>query len=135
MVFHAPYDVRLPENDEPDNEIKTVVQPDLLVVCDKSKIDSRGLKGAPDFIIEILSPGSAVKDMKEKLALYEKHGVKEYWVIHPDETVIEVFLLQKNKCYGKPGVYSFSDLVPVAILENHSIDMSEYKSVKVDYEK
>ena len=75
----APFDVRLPEGQEADDEIITVVQPDIAVICDPAKLNPRGCRGAPDFVIEILSPATAAKDQIQKVALYEKHGVKEYW--------------------------------------------------------
>ncbi|MCP5051670.1 MAG: Uma2 family endonuclease, partial [bacterium] len=80
-VYAAPFDVRLPEVHQTDGESSNVVQPDILVICDREKIDDKGCKGAPGFIIEIVSPGTAKKDMKFKLMLYEKHGVPEYWIV------------------------------------------------------
>ena len=82
-VYYAPFDVRLPEGNEPDDEIETVVQPDLLVVCDDKKLDDKGCRGAPDLVIEILSPATASKDCILKRALYEKHGVREFWLVDP----------------------------------------------------
>ena len=92
----APFDVRLPEGDEADDEIITVVQPDISVICDPAKLDNRGCRGAPDFIIEILSPATAGKDQIQKVALYEKHGVKEYWLVHPGDRLITVRLLDSK---------------------------------------
>ncbi|MFP4017404.1 MAG: Uma2 family endonuclease, partial [Halanaerobiales bacterium] len=80
-VFDAPFDVVLPEPDENSEDALTVVQPDILIICDKDKIDKRGCKGAPDFIIEIISPSSGGRDRRDKRDLYEKHGVKEYWLV------------------------------------------------------
>src|SRR5215213_10110840 len=85
-LFSAPFDVRLPrKNKRKDSEITTVVQPDLCIICDELKIDDRGCLGAPDLIIEILSPGNTEKEVKLKFELYEESGVKEYWVIYPSE--------------------------------------------------
>jgi len=75
-VYYAPFDVRLPEADEMDEDVITVVQPDIVVICDEKKLDDKGSRGAPDIIIEILSPSTSAKDMKIKLALYKRHGVK-----------------------------------------------------------
>ncbi|MFW6029628.1 MAG: Uma2 family endonuclease, partial [Halanaerobiales bacterium] len=80
-VYDAPFDVRLPEGEEDKDEILTVVQPDIVVVCDEDKLDKRGCRGAPDLIIEIISPSSAGRDRKDKRDLYEKHGVREYWLV------------------------------------------------------
>src|SRR4051794_27582693 len=79
-VFHAPFDVRLPvKNRKKDNEISTVVQPDICVICDETKLDERGCCGAPDLVVEILSPGNSRKEIRLKHELYEEAGVKEYW--------------------------------------------------------
>jgi Uma2 family endonuclease len=82
-VYSAPFDVLLPEGEEPDEEVDTVVQPDVLVICDRTKLRDFGARGSPDLVIEVLSPSTSRKDQNEKLALYEKRGVKEYWVIDP----------------------------------------------------
>ncbi|MEQ9298226.1 MAG: Uma2 family endonuclease [Cyclobacteriaceae bacterium] len=90
-VFAAPFDVRL--NKSAKEEITTVVQPDLCVVCDVQKIDQRGCKGAPDLIVEILSPSSSTMDLNTKYKLYQENGVKEYWIVYPGEAVIDCFEL------------------------------------------
>ncbi|MDR0995272.1 MAG: Uma2 family endonuclease [Tannerella sp.] len=91
QVFSAPFDVRLPKNGErKDKEIYTVVQPDICVVCDPSKLDERGCLGAPDMVVEILSPSSAQYDLDQKFHLYERSGVKEYWSISPKEKGVNV---------------------------------------------
>lgn len=90
-AFAAPFDVLLPEGDETDDEVDTVVQPDILVYCERSKLTEAGGRGAPDLVVEILSPSTAKKDLNEKFALYERHGVKEYWVIDPGNRSILVF--------------------------------------------
>lgn len=125
FIYHAPFDVRLPEADEPDEDIETVVQPDIVVVCDKDKLDEKGCRGAPDLIIEILSPFTAPKDMKIKLSLYDKHAVKEYWVVHPIDNIVMVFKLGKNKKYGKPEVYTEEDKIKTAILEGLEIELEK----------
>ncbi len=99
----APFDVRLPEGDEADDDIATVVQPDISVVCDPSKLDDKGCRGAPDWLIEVLSPGSAGHDQVRKLALYERHGVGEYWLVHPIDRVLTVYRLHDG-AYGRPLV-------------------------------
>ncbi len=124
-VYDAPFDVRLPEADEEDEDIYTVVQPDLVVICDRKKLDDKGSRGAPDLIIEILSPATSSKDMKIKLALYERHGVKEYWVVHPTDNIIMVFKLDKKKMYGRPVVYSEEDKISTPILEGLEIDLDQ----------
>jgi Uma2 family endonuclease len=93
-----------------------VVQPDLVVVCDRDKIDKRGCKGTPDLIIEILSYSTAKKDLNEKFNLYEQAGVKEYWVVFQGEGVVEVYQLNDSKRYEKSGTYHSSDQIKVGIL-------------------
>lgn len=84
-VFAAPFEVRLADGSERDQDIATVVQPDMVVVRDPRKLDEGGCAGAPDLVIENASPATASRDMKEKLPLYERHGVKEYWIAFPGE--------------------------------------------------
>jgi Uma2 family endonuclease len=92
-VFHAPFDVRLARPGAPEGEVLTVVQPDLCVVCDLAKLDERGCAGAPDWIIEILSPATAHKDARDKMDVYEEAGVGEYWLVHPHEQTVLVYVL------------------------------------------
>lgn len=106
--YAAPFDVRLINYKEStaDNKVTTVVQPDLCVICDASKLDDRGCIGAPDLIIEILSPGNSKKEMDIKYDLYEENGVLEYWIVNPSEKTISIFVLQNNKYIGiKPLIY------------------------------
>ena len=106
-VFTAPFDVRLPvRNKKKDNEITTVVQPDICVICDETKIDSRGCLGAPDLLIEILSPGNTEKEVKLKFELYEEAGVKEYWIVYTAEENIAVFILNENGKYDGAKIYA-----------------------------
>jgi Uma2 family endonuclease len=123
LAFTAPFDVRLPKTDEADDEIITVVQPDIAVVCDPAKLDARGCRGGPDFIIEILSPATAAKDQIQKVALYEKHGVKEYWLGHPSDRLITVRLLGADGRYGIPAIHEAKGLLPVQTLPGLEIDL------------
>ncbi|MBI5605369.1 MAG: Uma2 family endonuclease [Deltaproteobacteria bacterium] len=124
-VYSAPFDVRLPEGQEEPQEITTVVQPDLVVVCDRAKLDDKGCMGSPDLIVEITSPSTVRKDIKEKFYLYERMGVKEYWIINPiDETLI-TFISDSNGKYGRPGIYSREDTIQVGVLKGLSIPLKE----------
>jgi Uma2 family endonuclease len=106
-VFTAPFDVRLPvKSKKEDNEITTVVQPDICVICDETKIDGRGCLGAPDLVIEILSPGNTEKEVKLKFELYEEAGVKEYWVVYPSEENLAVFMLSEKGKYDGAKIYA-----------------------------
>ena len=128
-MFHAPFDVRLSEQQGvADNYIDTVVQPDILVVCDKTKLDERGLNGAPDLIIEILSPSTADHDIKTKFALYQRHGVKEYWIIHPNDQTVLVFRLGEDGVYGRAAMYTAADSVAVPLLGDLVIDLKDVVS-------
>jgi Uma2 family endonuclease len=125
-VYHAPFDVRFPKNGETaDDKIYTVVQPDICVICDPKKLDNKGCIGAPDLIVEIQSPSTAKKDLYEKFNLYEKHGVKEYWVVFPNDKAITVFLLQPNGEYDKGTTYDFGAKVPVTIFKGLEIGLNE----------
>ncbi|MFY1048385.1 Uma2 family endonuclease [Chryseobacterium sp. GP-SGM7] len=93
-LFYAPFDVRLPNK---TGEISTVVQPDLYVICDRSKIDDKGCLGAPDLVVEILSPGNSKKEMNLKFSLYEESGISEYWVVDPSEKFILIYSLENGE--------------------------------------
>lgn len=123
-VYAAPFDVRLPEHNEPDEEIKTVVQPDISVICDKNKLDDKGCRGVPDLIIEIVSPFTARRDMKDKLFLYEHHGVKEYWIVHPEEKIIMQYKLEKNNRYGRASILTDEDTILTDILPGLTVDLN-----------
>jgi len=101
-LFIAPFDVRLIDKKKSklDQEIYTVVQPDLCVICDNEKIDERGAIGAPDLVIEILSPGNSNKEMKYKFDLYEEAGVLEYWIVNPADKTVFIYVLKENQFIG-----------------------------------
>jgi len=125
-VYYAPFDVRLPKNGETaHNKIYTVVQPDICVICDLTKIDSRGCCGAPDLIIEIISPSTGKRDFTDKFVLYEEAGVKEYWIVYPDSKAITVFLLQDDGKYDAGCVYELEGQVPVHIFNGSPIDLDD----------
>ncbi len=122
-VFAAPFDVRFPHSKETsDKETYTVVQPDICVVCDPEKLDDAGCKGAPDLIVEILSPSSSDKDLKDKFRLYEEYGVKEYWVVYPSVHVLEIFYLENNK-YLRSKKYLPGDLVTSEVLSGLNLNV------------
>lgn len=115
-VYYAPFDVRLQDAEETEEEITTVVQPDLVVVCDPAKLDDKGCLGVPDLIIEIVSPSTASMDNIKKLALYQKYGVREYWIVHPVDQLVMVRLLGKNKVYDKADIYDANGIIDVRVL-------------------
>ena len=120
-VFIAPFDVRLPQPNKgtTDEEIITVVQPDVCVVCDRKKIDELGCVGAPDWIIEVLSPSTSSKDLHEKFEVYEEAGVGEYWVVDPRGQTVLVYILGENGKYkGQLKPYTRMDkLSPITLPE------------------
>ncbi|MHB8057953.1 MAG: Uma2 family endonuclease [Desulfuromonadaceae bacterium] len=125
-AFAAPFDVRLADTSgQSDNYVETVVQPDLLVVCDNSKLDDKGCNGAPDLIIEISSSATGKRDLTTKFDLYQKHGVKEYWIIHPAEQTLLVFKLGKDRVYGAPDRFAGDDKVAVSLLGDLVIDLKD----------
>jgi len=125
-VFSAPFDVRFPKNGETaDDKIDTVVQPDICVICDLSKLDERGCCGAPDMIVEILSPSTHKKDVTEKFVLYEESGVKEYWIVHPKDKAVNVYLLQEDGKYDAGALYELEGRVPVRTFDNYLIDLDD----------
>ena len=120
-VYIAPFDVRLPKE---DGSTYTVVQPDLCVVCDSSKLDEAGCVGAPDLVIEILSPATTKKDKTDKYDLYQESGVLEYWIVYPGEEFIEVFVL-KGKLYQRKGIYLKGEQMTTDILKGFSLNLDD----------
>lgn len=121
-VYIAPFDVRLGVENEADNQAINVVQPDITVVCDKNKLDDKGCKGAPDLIVEILSPSTGKRDRWLKYKLYERAGVQEYWIVEPQNETVEVYRLHSEQ-YVLCGVYGKEDQVEVGIFEEMTIDL------------
>ena len=125
-VYMTPFDVRLPSSAGiNDDDITTVVQPDIFVVCNLEKLDDRGCFGAPDLIVEITSPSTAFYDQKVKLELYERTGVKEFWIIQPVDKTVMVFRLTDTGAYGCPEMYGRCDLVPVSLLGDLRVTLED----------
>lgn len=119
-VFLAPFDVRLNANDEDD----TVVQPDILVVCDESKHDEQSVKGAPDMVIEVLSPSTDKYDSTVKLGLYMKAGVKECWLIDPVNRKVRITINKRNEKEEQVS-YAWDEHIPVGIFPGFAINMQK----------
>lgn len=122
-VYAAPFDVRLPVANEADEEIETVVQPDITVVCDEEKLDDAGCRGAPTFVIEILSPQTATKDLIVKRQLYERAGVREYWGIHPTDRFLHIWRLNEEGRYGAPILREATGTLEIEALPGMVIDL------------
>ena len=118
-VFVAPFDVRL--NADTDDDI--VVQPDIAIVCDSSKLDEKGCVGAPDMVIEVISPSSLRHDKLVKFQLYQKYGVREYWVVDPDNKMVTVHILDNGKY--DITVYGDENTVPARVLEGCKVNLRE----------
>jgi Uma2 family endonuclease len=111
QVFIAPFDVILPIADKKRDKATTVVQPDICVICNPHIIEDAGCFGVPDWIIEILSPHTRKKDLQLKYDVYEEAGVKEYWIVMPQEKLVEVFILENGK-YKRINTYAQDDELP-----------------------
>ncbi len=126
-AYAAPFDVIFPESaDAAPDEIDTVVQPDLVVVCDSAKLTRQGCTGAPDFVLEILSPTTAFKDMEEKLRLYESHGVREYWILNPANDTLMVYAVaprEHKPGYQKPVLFTSDDTVAPQLFPGLSVGL------------
>lgn len=119
--FIAPFDVRLPKAGEADELIDTVVQPDVLIVSDRSKVDARGLRGAPPWLAEVLSPTTASHDQIVKLPIYEGAGVLEVWFVHPIDRVLSIHRLEGG-CYGPPTILELKGKTAISTVPGVSID-------------
>lgn len=125
-VYSAPFDVRLKDlDDDSDDKVFSVVQPDVSVICDAEKLDDRGCVGAPDLIVEILSESTAGKDLRDKLSLYERHGVREYWIIDPWSHLLTVHSLGANGAFEAPVTYARHEKAPVNVLSGFEIDLRD----------
>lgn len=125
-LYTAPFDVRFPQKGE--SQVYTVVQPDLCVVCDFEKIDSKGCVGAPDLVVEILSPGNSKKEMKSKFALYQEEGVREYWIVDPERELVFVYVADNKKF--KPTIPIADDYVYSTIFPDFKIHTSDLFHIK-----
>ncbi|PLR75752.1 Uma2 family endonuclease [Bacillus sp. V3-13] len=122
-VFGSPIDVCFADEDNDIKKIKEWVEPDLVVVCDKNKIQEKRIVGVPDLIIEILSNSTAKKDKIIKFNRYQRAGVKEYWIVDPSNENIDVYLLE-NGTFKHSGIYFRDDRIPVYLFEEFSIDLT-----------
>jgi len=129
QAFTAPFDVRLydaKKSRKQNSDVFTVVQPDLCVICDPSKLDDHGCNGAPDWIIEILSPGNSAREMKIKFEIYEEAGVSEYWIVQPEYECIEQFVLEETTGrYRRAGVFVADEIAAPERFPEATIDMNK----------
>jgi Uma2 family endonuclease len=125
-VYTSPFDVRL--SAQKDDDEFQVVQPDISVVCDPKKLDDKGCKGAPDLIVEVLSPSTWQRDRIEKLNWYQRFGVKEYLLIYPNEKIIEQYLINENGVYGVPNIFKTEDIFTSYIFPDFKLNLSNILS-------
>lgn len=121
-VFAAPFDVKLTE--EVEDAAPTVVQPDMVLCCDGDKLTEWGMQGAPDLVVEIVSPASGRKDRKQKFSLYERHGVGEYWIVDPEEKVVEIYRHDGAR-FQRLGAYGPEDRPGVRVLPGFELDLAD----------
>ncbi len=121
QVYIAPFDVRLPRSDGTDDQIDTVVQPDVLIVCDCQKLDRRGMRGAPAWLAEVLSPSTAGHDQVIKLPAYERAGVPEVWLAHPNDRTLTIYRLEDGR-YGRPTIVELRGQTPILAVPGITID-------------
>jgi Uma2 family endonuclease len=126
QVYSAPFDVFFPEDpDQLEDNVCTVVQPDLTIICDHKKLTKKGCFGAPELVIEILSPYTSKKDLNEKFNLYESSGVLEYWVIDPGYNSIQSFTLDRDGNYGDGEVFVGEGNLVSKVLDGFIINLSD----------
>lgn len=124
-VYPAPFGVRLFEKDgDTPEDIDTLVEPDISVVCDKNKLDKHGCKGAPDLVIEILSPSTVRHDRFVKLALYQRAGVREYWIVEPETQTVQVYTLE-NGILQPCAFYGAGDVAKVNVLNGCFVELGK----------
>ncbi len=125
LVLIAPFDIRLPRSNEPDDAIENVVQPDISVICDASKLDSLGCRGAPDLVIEILSPSTAARDHVIKRALYDRHGVREYWLVHPLDRIVTIHRRAGEHGFGPSEAFEATGKLPSPTFPGLEVDWDD----------
>ncbi|MEM7108860.1 MAG: Uma2 family endonuclease [Bacteroidota bacterium] len=125
QVYEAPFDVRLSKNKTSDKNAKTVVQPDLCVICDPEKTDDRGCNGAPDLVVEILSPGNSKREMREKFEAYEESGVREYWIVNAMDKNVIIYLLNDQGIFVGLKPFIETDELVSSIFPELKIDLVE----------
>lgn len=124
-VYSAPFDVRLAKKAQADREVFTVVQPDILVICDPAKLDERGCIGAPDIVVEILSPGNNKKELINKYEVYEEAGVKEYWIVSPSHKTFFRYILDENGKFQPTKMLTEGEEVNTSIMPGFKLILDE----------
>ena len=124
-VYTAPFDVRLTKKSKNNRDVQTVVQPDICVICDRSKIDKRGCIGAPDIVVEIISPGNNKTELQNKYEVYEENGVQEYWIVSPQQQTFLKYILNQDGIYVASKLMSAEEEVTTPILPGFVLNLEE----------
>jgi Uma2 family endonuclease len=124
QVGIAPSDVRLPKSTEHDDQVDTVVQPDVFIVCDRQKLDERGTRGAPDWVVEVLSPSTVRHDRGRKVPAYERAGVREVWLVHPIDRTLTIYRLEAGR-YGPATCLELKGQTPLTAVPGVTVDWDE----------
>lgn len=124
-VFISPFDVRFPGKSDDDKEIFTVLQPDICVICDRSKIDVRGCIGAPDLVVEVLSPGNTRMELLNKYRVYEEFGVKEYWIVSQSDQNILIYTLNEDGKFQPSKIFTLSEKITSTVLPGFELALDD----------
>ncbi|RBQ02856.1 Uma2 family endonuclease [Pedobacter miscanthi] len=124
-VYAAPFDVRFPKESKADKDVFTVLQPDICVICDKSKLDARGCIGAPDLVVEILSPGNTRMELLNKYRVYEEFGVKEYWVVSQSDQSILIYTLNEEGKFIPSKIFTLSEKITSSVLPGFELALDD----------
>ncbi|MFC4210084.1 Uma2 family endonuclease [Pedobacter lithocola] len=124
-VYSAPFDVRFPKESKEDKDVYTVLQPDICVVCDKSKLDYHGCIGAPDIVVEILSPGNTKMELLNKYKVYEEFGVKEYWVVSQSDQSILIYTLNDFGKFQPSKIFTLSEKITSTVLPGFELALDD----------
>lgn len=124
-VFNAPFDVRFPNLSKENQDIFTVLQPDISVICDRNKIDEPGCLGAPDIVVEILSPGNNKKELQNKYEVYEENGVQEYWIVSPQDKTFFKYILNQDGVYVPSRLLTTGNEVTTPIFPGFIMSLEE----------
>lgn len=124
-VYTAPFDVRLAKKTQDDKCIFTVVQPDIVVICDENKLDKRGCIGAPDIVVEILSPGNNKKELVNKYEVYEEAGVREYWIVSPSDKTFFKYILDEEGKFQPTKLLTIGEEVTTSVLPGFTLNLED----------
>jgi len=123
-VYFTPFDVRFPKESKADKDVFTVLQPDICVICDKSKLDARGCIGAPDLVVEVLSPGNTKMELLYKYRVYEEFGVKEYWVVSQSDQNMLIYTLKEGKFYPSK-IFTLGEKITSSVLPGFELALND----------